>query len=87
MVAPLTAPAGSALDDQSLAANMLAQAKKMEADAKGLVAEAARMKKEAEKMFPAVNMKTAKTAPVAVAVETTAPKTRGRKKAAADAVQ
>jgi len=87
MVAPLTAPAGGALDDQSLAANMLAQAKKMEADAKGLVAEAARMKKEAEKMFPAVNMKAVKTAPAPVAVETTAPKTRGRKKAAADAVQ
>jgi hypothetical protein len=85
MVAPLTAPADGALDDQSLAANMLAQAKRMEADAKGLVAEAARMKKEAQKMFPAVNIKAAKTAPVAV--ETTAPKTRGRKKAATDAVQ
>jgi hypothetical protein len=87
MVAPLTAPAGGALDDQSLAANMLAQAKKMELDAKGLVAEAARMKKEAQKMFPAVNMKAVKTAPVAVAVEPTETKTRGRKKAAADAVQ
>jgi hypothetical protein len=42
MVAPLVAPASGALDDQSLAANMLAQAKKMEIDAKGLVAEAAR---------------------------------------------
>ena len=40
----LVAPATGALDDQSLAANMLAQAKRMEADAKGLVAEAARMK-------------------------------------------
>ena len=86
MVAPLTAPANGALDDRSLAANMLAQAKKMEADAKGLVAEAARMKKEAQKMFPAVNMKASKSAPVAPAVETTA-KTRSRKKAAADAVQ
>ena len=86
MVAPLVAPATGALDDQSLAANMLAQAKKMEADAKGLVAEAARMKKEAQKMFPAVNMKASKSAPVAPAVETTA-KTRSRKKAAADAVQ
>ena len=87
MVAPLAAPAGGALDDQSLAANMLAQAKRMEADAKGLVAEAARMKKEAQKMFPAVNMKSAKTAPVATAVEPAA-KTRGRKKAAtADAAQ
>ena len=85
MVTPLVAPATGALDDQSLAANMLAQAKKMESDAKGLVAEAARMKKEAQKMFPAVNMKAVKTAPVAV--EPTATKTRGRKKAAADAVQ
>jgi hypothetical protein len=87
LVAPLAAPAGGALDDQSLAANMLAQAKRMEADAKGLVAEAARMKKEAQKMFPAVNMKSAKTAPVATAVESAATKTRSRKKAAADAVQ
>ena len=86
IVAPLAAPAGGALDDQSLAANMLAQAKRMEADAKGLVAEAARMKKEAQKMFPAVNMKTAtKLAPVA---EVPAAKTRGRKKSVtADAVQ
>ena len=85
LVAPLVAPATGALDDQSLAANMLAQAKKMEVDAKGLVAEAARMKKEAQKMFPAVNMKSAKPAPVA---EVPAAKTRGRKKSVtADAVQ
>jgi len=38
-------------------------------------------------MFPAVNMKAAKTAPGAPAVEQPAPKTRGRKKAVADAVQ
>jgi hypothetical protein len=86
MVAPLIAPASGALDDKSLAANMLAQAKKMEADAKGLVAEAARMKKEAQKMFPTVHMKPARSEPVATAVEPTA-KTRSRKKAAADAVQ
>ena len=83
----LVAPATGALDDQSLAANMLAQAKRMEADAKGLVAEAARMKKEAQKMYPTVKMKTSRPEPVAVAVEPTATKTRGRKKAAADAVQ
>lgn len=83
----LVAPATGALDDQSLAANMLAQAKRMEADAKGLVAEAARMKKDAQRMFPAVNMKSAKPAPAPVVVEPTAIKTRGRKKAAADAVQ
>lgn len=87
MVAPLTAPANGALDDKALAANMLAQAKKMELDAKGLVAEAARMKKEAQKMFPTVNMKNAKSETVASAVDSTAVKTRGRKKAAADAVQ
>jgi hypothetical protein len=85
MVAPLTAPAGGALDDKALAANMLAQAKKMELDAKGLVAEAARMKKEAQKMFPAVDMKSAKS--VVTAAETVVAKTRSRKKAAADAVQ
>ena len=87
LVAPLVASNSGTLDDQSLAANMLAQAKKMEADAKGLVAEAARMKKDAQRMFPAVNMKSAKTAPMAIAVEPAATKTRGRKKAAADAVQ
>ena len=87
MIAPLIAPATGALDDQSRAANMLAQAKKMEVDAKGLVAEAARMKKEAQKMYPTVKLKTSRPEPVAVAVEPTATKTRGRKKAAADAVQ
>ena len=86
IVAPLAASATGALDDKTLAANMLAQAKKMELDAKGLVAEAARMKKEAQKMFPTVNMKTARSEPVATAVDSTA-KTRSRKKAAADAVQ
>ena len=76
-----------ALSDRDIAANMVFQAKKMEVDAKGLVAEAARMKKEAQKMFPAVNMKSAKPVPVATAVEPVAAKTRSRKKAAADAVQ
>ena len=86
-IAPPTLKAGQdgALTDRDIAANMLAQAKAMELNAKQMVAEAARMKKEAQKMFPAVNIKAAKTAPVAV--ETTAPKTRGRKKAATDAVQ
>ena len=83
----LVAPASGALDDQTLAANMLAQAKKMEMDAKGLVAEAARMKKDAQKMFPSVKMKTSRSETVVAAVEPTAPKTRSRKKAAADAVQ
>lgn len=43
-----------ALDDRALAATMLAQAQKMENEAKGLIAEAARMKKEAERMDPSV---------------------------------
>lgn len=54
------APADGALDDRTLAANMLAQAKHMETEARGLVAEAARLKKEAETMFPSVNMADAK---------------------------
>ena len=69
----------SALDDNAIAANMLAQAQKMEQEAQGLIAEAARMKKEAEKMFPRVQ------APAAL------PKKRGRPSksevAARDAVQ
>jgi hypothetical protein len=83
---PMQAPSNGALDDQSLAANMLNQAKRMEAEAKGLVAEAARMKKEAEKMFPGVLAGEPKeSAPV-----TTAAPTRGRPKSKAkigDAVQ
>jgi hypothetical protein len=51
---PIQAPADGALDDKTLAANMLAQAKRMEAEAKGMVAEAARMKKDAQLMFPGV---------------------------------
>lgn len=80
-VPPLAASADGALDDKSLAANMLTQAKRMESEAKGLLAEASRMKKEAERMFPGVNVGDAKEQPA----ET---KTRGRKKAVtADVVQ
>lgn len=61
------APQSGALDDRSLAANMLTQAQRMEAEAKGLVAEAARMKKEAERLDPTVSRPTvsATTAPTA----------------------
>jgi hypothetical protein len=52
--APTAADVNSALDDKTLAANMLAQAKRMETEANGMIAEAARMKKEAERMFPGV---------------------------------
>jgi hypothetical protein len=49
---PVQAGSDNALSDAALANNMLAQAKRMESEAKGLIAEAARMKKEAEKLHP-----------------------------------
>lgn len=52
-VPPLQSVDG-ALDDKTLASNMLAQAKRMEQEAQGMIAEAARMKKEAERMVPNV---------------------------------
>lgn len=52
----IPATATQALDDNTLATNMLTQAKKMEVEAKGLLNEAARMKKEAEKIWPRVNL-------------------------------
>lgn len=83
-------PAG-AMDDKALAANMVAQAKKMESEAKGLIAEAARMKKEAERMFPGVVPSEAAPAPVAEAVPAEKTTRRGRtpkaKAVAANAVQ
>ncbi len=45
-----------ALSDRDLASNMLAQAERMEVEAKGMISEAARMKKEAEKLFPNVTV-------------------------------
>ena len=77
------APAQGALSDRDIAANMLAQAKKMEIEAKQLIAEAGRMKKEAQKMDPRV---VAKEAPAPAATESK----RGRPaktKAVADAAQ
>ena len=62
-----------ALSDRALAQNMLNQATRMEAEAKGLIAEAARMKKEAERMDPSV----ASVVPSAVA-RAEEPKKRGR---------
>lgn len=50
--APVQAGTNSALSDQDLANNMLAQAKRMEAEAQQMVAEAKRMKKEAEQLYP-----------------------------------
>lgn len=70
------APQNGALDDASLANNMLAQAKRMESEAKGLIAEAARMKKEAERMFPGAIVETAQ--PTMTSVVSPEPAKRGR---------
>jgi hypothetical protein len=55
-VAPPSLKAGQdgALSDRDIAANMLAQAKAMEINARSMVAEAAKMKKDAERMDPNV---------------------------------
>jgi hypothetical protein len=50
------APTDGALDDKTIAANMLTQAVRMHNEASGMINEAARMKKEAERMFPGVKM-------------------------------
>ena len=75
MAPPLAATQSGALSDRDIAANMLAQAKAMEQNARQLIAEAGRMKKEAEKMDPTVSAKAA----VPVVEPVAAPKTRGRK--------
>ena len=73
-------PAGNdALSDSALASNMLAQAQRMESEAKGLIAEAARMKKEAEKMFPGVSTNVTGQQPAA-ATAAEPKKGRGRPK-------
>ena len=90
-VAPLMASSNGALDDKTLAHNMLSQAKRMEIEAKSMISEAARMKKDAQRMYPGV-----RNGPVEVSVAqpavavTTAPK-KGRpakaKPVTSDAVQ
>lgn len=86
----IQAPVDGVLDDKTLAQNMLAQAKRMELDAKSMIAEAARMKKDAQRMHPSVVASKAK--PVAAAVVEAAPVAapkRGRraKTSVADGVQ
>jgi hypothetical protein len=82
---PFQAPAQGALSDRDIAANMLAQAIKMESEAKQLVAEANRMKKEAARMDPRV---VAKETPAPVAKAETSKRGRPAKtKAVADATQ
>jgi len=70
----LIAPQDGVLSDRQIAANMLAQAKRMEQEATAMISEAARMKKDAERMTPGVNLGEATwTPPVAEA-----PKKKGR---------
>jgi hypothetical protein len=59
--------------------NMLSQAKRMEAEAKGMIAEAARMKKEAQGLYPSVKLDNFVAPTQAQPVTTEAPK-RGRPK-------
>lgn len=70
----LSAPADGVLSDRAIAANMLAQAKRMEVEATAMIAEAARMKKDAERMVPGVNPAEATWTPP----EPEAPKRKGR---------
>jgi hypothetical protein len=81
-VAPPTLKAGQdgALSDRDIAANMLAQAKAMETNARAMVAEAARMKKDAERMDPTVTARAATPVPVTESAETPKKRTRGPNK-------
>jgi len=72
---PETEP--DALSDRAIAANMLAQAQRMEAEGKGLLTEASRMRKDAERMDPGVVASVAPAATTTDAAPTTAKK-RGR---------
>jgi len=87
-VPPAQASTTGALDDRTLAANMLAQAKRMESEAKGMIAEAARMKKEAQQLDPSVQLGNETTAaPVAPAATTRRGRPPKVKAAAENAVQ
>ena len=75
---PLKAGQDGALSDRDIAANMLAQAKAMETNARAMVAEAARMKKDAERMDPTVTARA--VAPVTESPEAPKKRTRGPNK-------
>jgi hypothetical protein len=76
----LAAPPDGALDDKTLAANMLAQAERMHNEATSMINEAARMRKEAERMFPSVRaaQAPAETSDSSSAPTESAPPKRGR---------
>jgi len=79
-VAPPSLKAGQdgALSDRDIAANMLAQAKAMEINARSMVAEAARMKKDAERMDPTVSARATAPTVQSDTPVTEAPKRRTR---------
>jgi hypothetical protein len=74
----LKAGPDGALSDRDIAANMLAQAKAMEINARAMVAEAAKMKKDAERMDPTVTARA--VAPVTEFGEEPKKRTRGPNK-------
>jgi hypothetical protein len=86
-VAPPALKAGQdgALSDRDIAANMLAQAKAMEVNARAMVAEAAKMKKDAERMDPTVSAKAAVPHVTETATETKPARGRKPKSALANA--
>ena len=75
---PVQAPPNSALDDKTLAGDMISQAKRMEIEARSMIAEAARMKKDAERMFPGAVPKEATTTVTVAADGITATPRKGR---------
>lgn len=79
------APAQGALSDRDIAANMLAQANRMESEAKTMVAEAHRMKKDAERMDP--HVVASKNPPAATQAPTVKRGRPAKTKAVADATK
>jgi len=75
---PVQAPPNSALDDKTLAGDMISQAKRMEIEARSMIAEAARMKKDAERMFPGAVPKEATTIVTVAADSVAATPRKGR---------
>jgi hypothetical protein len=82
-VPPMPATDG-ALDDKTLATNMLTQAQRMEQEGNNLIKEAARMKKEAQGLFPSVTA-SLDTPKQTVVESKPAAKTKTKRTKAADA--
>jgi hypothetical protein len=82
--APIVAPSGDLLGDQTLAKQRMEQAQKMEREAKGLLAEAQRLTTEAQSLDPSLAPKPAKVSkakkPVVVAEVATPAKKKTTKK-------